>query len=449
MRSSVQTAWKDGRVTLIDLRSDTVTRPTEAMRAAMAARRGGRRRLRRGPDRPRARGARRGAVRPRGRAVHADRVDGQRARGARRWSRPARRCSASRRPTSRGPSSAPTAPFSGITMRTWTRHRGQVDLRRAASACSPPTWARSSCAPRPVSVENTHNFAGGAVLPDRRPASPSGRTPTQVGARVHLDGARIWNAHVATGVPLDRYGAVADVLSVCLSKGLGAPVGLARGRPGRRCSPRPGSGASGWAAGCARPASSPRRACTRSTTTSSGWPTTTRTPGCWPRPAGSTRPPSTPTSWSSPCDDAPGVRGRRQGAGCAGLGGRAAHGPARHPPRRVAPRTPSGPRGRWPADRLIGAGQARVAEEGDLADGRVVASGRAGARRAHLDQAQLRPCGLGRLDVDELHRRGSRRRSWREHLVADHPLDAQQAPVAVVPVEQLPASRRSRSWRSR
>jgi threonine aldolase len=42
---------------------------------------------------------------------------------------------------------------------------------------------------------------------------------------VHLDGARIWNAHVATGTPLSSYGAVADVLAVCLSKGLGAPVG--------------------------------------------------------------------------------------------------------------------------------------------------------------------------------------------------------------------------------
>ena len=40
-----------------------------------------------------------------------------------------------------------------------------------------------------------------------------------------MDGARIWNAHVATGTPLAEYGAVADVLAVCLSKGLGAPVG--------------------------------------------------------------------------------------------------------------------------------------------------------------------------------------------------------------------------------
>ena len=75
-----------------------------------------------------------------------------------------------------------------------------------------------------ISVENTHNFAGGAVLPldDLRALRAFADA---AGARVHLDGARIWNAHVATGVPLAEYGAVADVLAVCLSKGLGAPVG--------------------------------------------------------------------------------------------------------------------------------------------------------------------------------------------------------------------------------
>jgi threonine aldolase len=47
------------------------------------------------------------------------------------------------------------------------------------------------------------------------------------GIGVHVDGARIWNAHVATGVPLADYGRIADVMAVCLSKGLGAPVGSA------------------------------------------------------------------------------------------------------------------------------------------------------------------------------------------------------------------------------
>ncbi len=113
--------------------------------------------------------------------------------------------------------------YSGVTMRTWTHPRGHVDLDAVRSLHAPdmgPFFVRTSA----ISVENTHNFAGGTVLPldllrDLREFA------TGVGAGVHLDGARIWNAHVATGTPLVEYGAVADVLSVCLSKGLGAPVG--------------------------------------------------------------------------------------------------------------------------------------------------------------------------------------------------------------------------------
>src|SRR5690606_5089074 len=48
---------------------------------------------------------------------------------------------------------------------------------------------------------------------------------TERGVALHLDGARLWNAHVATGVPLADYGREFDTVSVCLSKGLGAPIG--------------------------------------------------------------------------------------------------------------------------------------------------------------------------------------------------------------------------------
>jgi threonine aldolase len=83
-----------------------------------------------------------------------------------------------------------------------------------------PFFVRTSA----VSVENTHNFAGGAVLPlADLEALRSWATASEVA--VHLDGARLWNAHVASGTPLAAYGAIADVMSVCLSKGLGAPVG--------------------------------------------------------------------------------------------------------------------------------------------------------------------------------------------------------------------------------
>jgi len=113
--------------------------------------------------------------------------------------------------------------FSGITMRTWTADRGQVDLAMLRRLFAPdlgPFFVPTAA----ISVENTHNFAGGAVLPIEDLRSLR-EYADSVGARIHLDGARIWNAHVATGTPLAEYGAVADVVCVCLSKGLGAPVG--------------------------------------------------------------------------------------------------------------------------------------------------------------------------------------------------------------------------------
>ena len=94
------------------------------------------------------------------------------------------------------------------------------------------------------------------------------RDRTQQVAALHCDGARIWNASVATGVKLYEYGALFDTLSVCLSKGLGAPVGslvVDSELSGRR---RPESCAAGSAEACDRPGSWLRPAATRSTTTS-------------------------------------------------------------------------------------------------------------------------------------------------------------------------------------
>ena len=113
--------------------------------------------------------------------------------------------------------------YTGLTMRTWIHPRGQLDLDTIRTIFAPdmgPFFVPTAA----ISVENTHNFAGGAVLPlqDLRDLR---EFATGAGARLHLDGARIWNAHVATGTPLAEYGALVDVLAVCLSKGLGAPVG--------------------------------------------------------------------------------------------------------------------------------------------------------------------------------------------------------------------------------
>src|SRR5439155_1541155 len=75
-----------------------------------------------------------------------------------------------------------------------------------------------------VAIENTHNRGGGSSWPLAQLEAVA-EVARAAGLAVHLDGARIWNAHVATGIPLPQWCAKADTVSVCLSKGLGAPAG--------------------------------------------------------------------------------------------------------------------------------------------------------------------------------------------------------------------------------
>jgi len=110
-----------------------------------------------------------------------------------------------------------------VTTRTWAAPRGRLDAS-AALAMAGPDGGPYRVSTAAFAVENTHNFGGGTVQPiDELRALRAGAE--EMGIAVHLDGARLWNAHVATGIPLAEYGAVADTVSVCLSKGLGAPVG--------------------------------------------------------------------------------------------------------------------------------------------------------------------------------------------------------------------------------
>ena len=77
---------------------------------------------------------------------------------------------------------------------------------------------------RLVCVENTHNASGGRVFPlDAQ--QRIGELARECGLRLHLDGARIWNASVASGIPARELCAPFDSVAFCLSKGLGAPVG--------------------------------------------------------------------------------------------------------------------------------------------------------------------------------------------------------------------------------
>ncbi len=77
-----------------------------------------------------------------------------------------------------------------------------------------------------VCVENTHNRAGGRVFPQRDAAAIADRAHA-LGLAAHLDGARLWNASAATKTPVADLAAPFDTVSVCFSKGLGAPVGSA------------------------------------------------------------------------------------------------------------------------------------------------------------------------------------------------------------------------------
>jgi len=77
---------------------------------------------------------------------------------------------------------------------------------------------------RVIEIENTHNVAGGAVFPIENIIEIK-NLADKYKLYTHLDGARIWNASVKTGISLSEYAKYCDTLSCCLSKGLGAPIG--------------------------------------------------------------------------------------------------------------------------------------------------------------------------------------------------------------------------------
>ncbi|GAA4356228.1 threonine aldolase family protein [Angustibacter luteus] len=115
------------------------------------------------------------------------------------------------------------AVFSGITTRTWASERGRLDAAVPLAMMQPdagPYFVSTAA----IAVENTHNLGGGTVQPLEQ-ARVLRRGVEGTGVRLHLDGARLWNAHVATGESLADWGRLFDTVSVCLSKGLGAPVG--------------------------------------------------------------------------------------------------------------------------------------------------------------------------------------------------------------------------------
>jgi len=111
----------------------------------------------------------------------------------------------------------------GITTRTWYAERGLLNAEDPIRMVRPDAGAYlvSTTA---IVIENTHNFGGGTVQPISEIANLYSQSK-EMGISLHLDGARIWNAHIASGTPLLEYGKYFETISVCLSKGLGAPIG--------------------------------------------------------------------------------------------------------------------------------------------------------------------------------------------------------------------------------
>jgi len=112
--------------------------------------------------------------------------------------------------------------FSGCLLRTIPTPDGILNwdlikrsLRPNGPHCAPTTL---------VEIENTHNMAGGTVYPQATIDDICDQAHA-AGLKVHMDGARVFNASAASGAPVARLTAKVDTVNFCLSKGLGAPVG--------------------------------------------------------------------------------------------------------------------------------------------------------------------------------------------------------------------------------
>jgi threonine aldolase len=114
------------------------------------------------------------------------------------------------------------AALAGISTRTWPAVGASLAVQQIAAMIRPAGYP--SVPTRAIAVEQTHNLGGGTVT-DLQTLRALRSAADEAGVLLHCDGARIWHAHVADGVPLAAYGRLFDTLSVCLSKGLGAPIG--------------------------------------------------------------------------------------------------------------------------------------------------------------------------------------------------------------------------------
>jgi threonine aldolase len=207
----------------IDLRSDTVTRPTEAMREAMARASVGDD-VQEGDPTVRALEARVAEMLGKEAAIYVPSGTMANLLAIKTQTRPGDEIVVHDQAHIYHWETGGYAAIAGCSIRMVPGERGVFTpraLRRAMrfedQHCPPTTF---------VAIENTHNKGGGHVWPIEAIDAIASEARL-LGLRLHVDGARLWNAHVASGQPLARLVCDAHTVSVCFSKGLGAPVGSA------------------------------------------------------------------------------------------------------------------------------------------------------------------------------------------------------------------------------
>jgi threonine aldolase len=206
----------------VDLRSDTLTRPTPAMRRAMAEAEVGDDQWREDPTTARLEAA---VAERFGREAALFVPSGTMGNQIclRLAAPPGSECLANEDNHIFWYESGAAPLLSGIQLHAVAGRRGRLDPAAARARVRTAAYGAPTSA---LAVEQTHNRAGGAVTPLEE-LRRLRELADEAGLRLHCDGARIWNASVAAGVPLERYGELFDSLSVCFSKGLAAPVGSA------------------------------------------------------------------------------------------------------------------------------------------------------------------------------------------------------------------------------